>query len=133
MHTLVSSLGASPRSLVAPEVRRKDPLSSVVFVDEAYDTVGEHLMYASVSILMEEFPTGTDSSLTTIDATQDNLQLTVVNLLKMSEVRPEGRMRDGNSRERAYVLNRQDSVRNVLATPISMAEGIPVDRQGRFG
>lgn len=74
---LDSFFRAYPRRLVALMVRRKDPLSSAVIVDEAADSGGKHMMYAGVSIATEEFPSGTDYSLPTIDVNKQDLQVSI--------------------------------------------------------
>lgn len=50
-------------------MRRKDPLSSLEFVDKVNDEGREHLMYAGSSIPTKELSTGTESSLSKIVAT----------------------------------------------------------------
>lgn len=80
-------------------------------------------MYAGVSIPTEALPSGTDSSLPTIDATKKNLHLSIKEFLEINEVRPDVRVRGGNSRERTTGVNRRDAVRTVPAAPILMEEG----------
>lgn len=87
---LVLFLGVSNPGIATPAERRKDPLSSVVFVYEADDADGEQLMHAGVSILTEELRSGTESLLSMIDSNKKNPHSSIEELLKMKEVRPGG-------------------------------------------